>query len=116
MRLAVLCHTEMTGELVTLWAAVSSTTESVLGRSPNDIFHMEGVGELAAEFQKVEERCLWRERLGARICDLLLRPPSGQARLANHMHKIARQLRADLAAWHEVDVELEALQTLAARV
>jgi hypothetical protein len=57
MRLAALRHTEMAGELAALRAVVSSTVESVLGRSPNDIFHMEVVGELAVKFQKMEERC-----------------------------------------------------------
>jgi hypothetical protein len=50
MRLAALRHTEMAGELAVLWAAVSSTTESVLGRSPNNTFRLEVVGELAVEF------------------------------------------------------------------
>jgi hypothetical protein len=35
---------------------VSFATESTLGRSPNEIFHMEAVGELVAEFQRPEER------------------------------------------------------------
>jgi hypothetical protein len=50
MRLAALRHTEMAGELAVLWAAVSSATESVLGRSPNNTFRLEVVGELAIEF------------------------------------------------------------------
>jgi hypothetical protein len=50
MRLAALRHTEMAGELAVLWAAVSSATESVLGRSPNNTFRLEVVGELAVEF------------------------------------------------------------------
>jgi hypothetical protein len=31
-----LCHTEIVRELAALWAVVSSTTELVLGRSPNE--------------------------------------------------------------------------------
>jgi hypothetical protein len=50
MQLEALYHTEMAGELVALQATVSSAIESVLGRSPNDIFHMEVVSELVAEF------------------------------------------------------------------
>jgi hypothetical protein len=50
MRLAALRHTEMAGELAVLWAAVSSATESVLGRSPNNTFRLEVVGELVVEF------------------------------------------------------------------
>jgi hypothetical protein len=34
---------------------MSSTAESVLGRSPTDIFHVGVVGKLAAEFQNMEE-------------------------------------------------------------
>jgi hypothetical protein len=34
--------------------AVSSAAESVLGRSPSDTAHVEVVGELVTEFQKVE--------------------------------------------------------------
>jgi hypothetical protein len=41
-----------------------------------------------------------------RICDLLLGPPPSQARLADHLDEAIRQL----------GVELEALQTLVARV
>jgi hypothetical protein len=46
-----------------------------------------------------------------RICDLLLGPPSGWARLANRLDEAAGQLGAQLAARREVDAELEALQT-----
>jgi hypothetical protein len=50
MRLAALCHIEMDGELASLQAAVSSIAESALGRSPDEVFHMEVVGELVAGF------------------------------------------------------------------
>jgi hypothetical protein len=50
MRLVALRHTKMDGELASLWAVVSSAMESVLGRSPNDTFHVEVVSELATEF------------------------------------------------------------------
>jgi hypothetical protein len=50
MRLVALRHTEMAGELAMLQAVVSIVVESVLGRSPNDTFHVEKVSELAAEF------------------------------------------------------------------
>jgi hypothetical protein len=79
MLLTALRHTEMAGELASLWAAVSSVVESVLGGSPNDTFHMEVVGELAAEFLKLEERHSWLERSAVRICDLLLGLPPGRA-------------------------------------
>jgi hypothetical protein len=50
MQIVALHHTEMSGEVVVLWEAVSSTMESVLGHSPSDTFRVEVVGELAAEF------------------------------------------------------------------
>jgi hypothetical protein len=53
MRLVALRHTEMAGELAMLWAVVSPATELVLGCSPSDTFHVEVVGELAVEFQKM---------------------------------------------------------------
>jgi hypothetical protein len=75
MRIATLCHTKMARELVALWVAVTTTTESVLQQSPNDTFHMEVVGELSIELQKVEDRLLRLEWPTARICDMLLGPP-----------------------------------------
>jgi hypothetical protein len=50
LQLAALHHTEMAGELSVLRVAVSSSTESMLGCSPSDTFHVEVVGELAAKF------------------------------------------------------------------
>jgi hypothetical protein len=116
MRLAALCHTEMAEELAMLWAVVSSTVESVLGCSPSDTFYIEVAGELAVEFWKMEERCLWLERPTVRICDLLLGPPPGWAQPADHLDKATGQLRVELAARWEADAELEALWTSAARV
>jgi hypothetical protein len=52
--------------------------DSVLGRSPNDTFHVEVLDELPAEFHKLEERHSWLEWSAVRICDLLLGPPSGR--------------------------------------
>jgi hypothetical protein len=77
--LVALRHTEMDGELATFRGVVSSAAELVLERSPSKTTHTKVVGELAAEFQKVEGCCLKPERPAARICDLLLRPPPGQA-------------------------------------
>jgi hypothetical protein len=56
MRLTTLCHTKMARELVVLRVVVSSVVESVLGRSRSDTFCVEVVGELATEFQKMEDR------------------------------------------------------------
>jgi hypothetical protein len=51
-----------------------------------------------------------------RICDLLLGPPSGRARLVNHMDEATEQLRLVLATWWEADAWLEARRTSVARV
>jgi hypothetical protein len=56
MRLAALHHTEMVVELTMLRVAVSTAVESVLWCSPRDTFHIEVVSDLAAKFQKMEDR------------------------------------------------------------
>jgi hypothetical protein len=53
--------------------------ELALGHSPEETYQLGVMGELVAEFQKLEERHPRLERLGARICDLLLGPPLRQA-------------------------------------
>jgi hypothetical protein len=108
MQLIALHHTEMARELIALWEAVSSATELVLGHSPSDTFRVGEVGELAAKFQKMEERWSRLERLAVRIYDLLLRPPP------SHLDEATEQLRLELAARWEVDAKLEDLQALAA--
>jgi hypothetical protein len=50
MRLVALRHTKMPGELAVLWTAVSFIMELTLGRSPDEIFHVEVMGELVAKF------------------------------------------------------------------
>jgi hypothetical protein len=50
MRLVALRHTKMVREFAALQVAESSSVESVRGLSPNDGFHVEIVGMLAAEF------------------------------------------------------------------
>jgi hypothetical protein len=90
MRLVARLHTKIAKELATLRATVSSTTELVLGRSPDDAFHVEVVGELVAEFQKIEDRCLHLEWPATRICDWLLGPLPNRARLADHLDEAVR--------------------------
>jgi hypothetical protein len=96
MWLATLSHTEMAGELATFWTPMSSTVESVLERSPRKTARAEVVGELAAEFQKVERRLLKLEQLAARICDILLGPPPDRSWMADHLDEAAWQLREEL--------------------
>jgi hypothetical protein len=78
MWLVALLHIEMAGELATIQVAVSSIMKSALGRSPNEIFCMEVVGELVAEFQRMEERRSRLEQPAVRIYDLVLGPPPGR--------------------------------------
>jgi hypothetical protein len=94
---AALRHTKMAGELAALQAVVSSIAESALGHSLKDTFHMEVVGELGAKFQKLEERRSQLERPAVRICDLLLGPPPGRARLVDHLDEATGPLRVELA-------------------
>jgi hypothetical protein len=89
MWLAALRHTEMARELTTFRAVVSSVVESLLGHSPSNTARAEVVGNLVAEFQKVEGCRSKLEQPTTRICDLLLRPPSGQAWLADHLDEAA---------------------------
>jgi hypothetical protein len=110
MWLAALHHTKMAGELAVLRVAVSSAVELVLGCLPSDTFRVAVVGELAVEFQKMEERQSQLELPAMRICDLLLGPPSSRARLADCLDEAIGLLRVELAARREVDAELEALQ------
>jgi hypothetical protein len=65
------------GELATLWVAVSSTTELVLGCSLDEIFRVKVMDKLVAEFQRLKKLCLQLELLGMRICDRLLGLPLG---------------------------------------
>jgi hypothetical protein len=111
---AALRHTEMAQELATLRAVVSSITESMLGHSPEETFHVEVVDELVVEFQRLEEWLSHHEQPGVMIYDLLLRPPPDRARLGDRLHEAVGQLGVELATRWEVNAELEALQTLAA--
>jgi hypothetical protein len=90
MWITALRHTEMAEELNVLQTTVSSAVEFALGRSPDETFRVEVVDELVAEFRKLEERFSRFEWPGTRIYDLLLGPPSGQARLADHLDEAAR--------------------------
>jgi hypothetical protein len=113
---SALHHTEMAGELAALWAAVSSTMELVVGCSPNETFRVEVANEMVAEFRRLEELCLQLEGTGMKICNLLLRSPLNQARWGDRLDEAAGQLEVELVAQRRVDAELEALQTLAARI
>jgi hypothetical protein len=97
MQIAALHHTKMAQEYATLWVAVSSTTECVLRRSPNEALRVEVVDELGNEFRRQEERCSCVERPGVRICDLILGPPSSWAWLADRWEVVVEWLRAKQA-------------------
>jgi hypothetical protein len=82
-------HARVVGELTMLRAAVSSAKELTLGLSPYETSRVEVMNELATKFQRLEELCSWLEGTDARIYNLLLRPPPGQARWANHLEEAA---------------------------
>jgi hypothetical protein len=54
MRLVTLHHNDKVQELAKFWVAVSSATELVLWRSPNNVARAEVVGELMAELHMAE--------------------------------------------------------------
>jgi hypothetical protein len=64
----------------------------------------------------MEEQQSRLERPAMRICDLLLGPPSDQARLADRLDEAAEYLTAELVVQQEAHAELEALWTSAMRV
>jgi hypothetical protein len=113
---AALPYTEMVRELTTFWVVVSSVMESMLGRSSSDTTHMEVLGELVTEFQKEEGRHSRFERPTTRIYNPFLGPPPGWACLVDHLNEAARQIRVELAAWWEKDVELVTLWCSTERV
>jgi hypothetical protein len=116
MQIAALHHTEMVGEFATLQTTVSSVVEFTLWCSLDETFQVEVVDVLVTEFRELEEQRSRLERPGVWIYDLLLGPPSGRARLIDHLDEDAGQLGAELAARREADFELEALWTSVAQV
>jgi hypothetical protein len=114
MQFTTLRDTEMAGELTVLRAAVSSTVDLVLGRSPGETSQVEVVNELVAKFQRLEELSSRLEGFGAWIYTLLVGPPTRQARWADHLDEATRWLEVEMAKQHQVVTEQEALRTLAA--
>jgi hypothetical protein len=74
---------------------------------------VEVVSKLVAEFQRLEEWCSRLEWPTVRICDLLLGPPPGRARLGDRLVEATEQHRVELDERWEADAELEVLRTLA---
>jgi hypothetical protein len=70
------------------------------------------MNELTTKFWRLEELCSWLEGLGVRIYDLLLGPPSSQARWADQLDEATGRLEVELAERRQVDAELEALWLL----
>jgi hypothetical protein len=97
MRIATLYHTEMAREFAMLRAVVSSPVEFTLRCSTNETFRVEVLDKLIAEFRKQEEWCSHLERPGTRVCDLILGPPSSQARLADQLEETIGRLGAGQA-------------------
>jgi hypothetical protein len=113
MRIASVCHTEMVGQLIVLQAAMSSTTQSVLGCSPTKAFWVDIVEELFNEFWEKAEWCSCLENFSMRIYDLILALPANRVRLADRLEEAVRGLQAER---REEDAELEGLWSSAARV
>jgi hypothetical protein len=74
------------------------------------------MNELVAKFWRLEELCSWLEGPSTRIYDLLLGPPPSQAYWADCLKDTVGWSEAELAARHQVDPELEALQTSTALI
>jgi hypothetical protein len=74
MRTAALRHADVVKELAVLRVVVSSVAKLVLGHSLDETFQVEVMDELVAKFRRLEELCLWLERPGTRISNLLLGP------------------------------------------
>jgi hypothetical protein len=113
--LSLLHHTKMAGELAALQAVVSSAVESMLGRSPDETFRAEVLGELFVEFWRLVELCSRLEWPGMRICSLVLEPPFGWAWWANRLDEATGRLGVKLAARWVVDTELDALRNSVVR-
>jgi hypothetical protein len=58
---------------------------------------VEVMNELTANFQKLEQLFSQLEGPGMRIYSLLLGPPSGQARWADHLGEVAGRVEAAMA-------------------
>jgi hypothetical protein len=67
MWLATLHHNEMVRELAVFQAVVSSATELVLKRSPNNVAHAEVLGELVAELHRVERHRSWHHNFFVKL-------------------------------------------------
>jgi hypothetical protein len=109
-----LCHTEMARELATIQAVVYSAMESMIGCSENDTIYVEVVGKLVTKIQKLDEQRMLLELPTVRICDLILWPSPGRARLADRLDEAAGQLEVELATRWEADAGLDALCASAA--
>jgi hypothetical protein len=97
MRIATVCHTEMAGQLATLWAAVSSTAQTVLRRSRTKAFWVNVVEGMIAEFQEQAKRHLCLKNSSMRICNVILGTPFNQVRLTDRLEEAIGQIQADQA-------------------
>jgi LPS sulfotransferase NodH len=109
MHSVIIRHTEMARKLTVLRAAVSSTMQSMLGRSPTEAFQVEVVDEVVALVQEQVEQRSCLENSGMRIYDLILGSPLGLARLADHLEQAIEWLRAEQVEHWEVNAELEGM-------
>jgi hypothetical protein len=83
----------------------------MLERSPTEAFRMDIVDELLTKFREQVERHSHLEKFGTRICDLILRAPSGRVGLVNYLEEVISRLWAEQAVHQEAVTELEALRS-----
>jgi hypothetical protein len=89
MRAAAHHHTGVVGELATLWAAMSSVVDLVLGLSPDETSWVEVMRELTVKIRRPDDFSLQLEGPSMRIYSLLLRPLSGRAQWADRLEEVA---------------------------
>jgi hypothetical protein len=80
--------------LSTLWAAVSSAAQSVLGHLPVEVFQVDVVGEMVVKYQEQMERWLYLETSGSRVYDLILGPTDDWVHPVGRLEEAIGRLQA----------------------
>jgi hypothetical protein len=93
MRFAVAQHTKVAIQLSTLWAAMSLAAQSILRCLPIDVSQAGVVGEMVVQFWEQAEWYSCLEAIGLDVCDLVLGPVDGQARLAARLEEAVGRVR-----------------------
>jgi hypothetical protein len=80
-------------QLSTLWAAMSLAAQSILRCLPIDVSQAGVVGEMVVQFWEQAEWYSCLEAIGLDVCDLVLGPVDGQARLAARLEEAVGRVR-----------------------